>query len=50
MTNPLLDTLADLLLDLGLTENDLIPLTALSDALVDLDLDEDDEGPKTNDG
>jgi hypothetical protein len=42
-TNPLLNTMADLLLDLGLTEDDLAPLAALSDALVDLDLDEDEE-------
>jgi hypothetical protein len=43
MTDPVIESLVDVLLDLGFTEDDLIPLAALSDALVDLDLDKDEE-------
>lgn len=42
MTTPLIEALADLLADLGITEDDDAPLAALAQVLVELDLDGDD--------
>lgn len=45
MNKTLLDSLTDILLGMGLTEDDVMPLSDLAACLVELDLDLDGEPP-----